>query len=53
MLATQHGEGIFEHNPLLEAQRIKLIEILIIYGRYEDAYRLIEGVSFEGISPQA
>lgn len=52
MLATQHGEGIFEHNPLLEAQRIKLIEILIIYGRYEDAYRLMEGVSFEGISPK-
>ena len=23
-----------------------------IYGRYEEAYRLIEGVSFEGISPK-
>ena len=52
LLDSQQGEGVFEPDRLMEAHRIKLIEILIIYGKYEDAYSLLAGTGFEGLNPK-
>lgn len=52
LLASQQSAGIFESDILNEVHKIKLIELLIIFGKYDDAYELLKEVSFEGINPK-
>lgn len=52
MLAIQHRDGVFETDILDEAHKAKLIELLIIFGKFDEAYSLLDGVSFEGINPK-
>ena len=52
MLDAQQEAGIFTPEKLDEAQLVKYIEALIIYGKYDAAYAYIDKVRCERLNPK-